>query len=66
MKRITALKAIKLKCKEDCCCGDRKSWINCEIDDCALWIYRMGTNPSRKGKGNPAATFGRKTRMTAV
>jgi hypothetical protein len=52
MKKITPLKAIRLKCKEDCCANDRKSWVNCDIEDCALFIYRLGKNPYDKRKGN--------------
>lgn len=53
IKRLSPLKSIKLKCKEDCCNNDRESWINCEITDCVLWVYRMGKNPNSKRKGNP-------------
>lgn len=44
-RKLTPLKAIKKKCKEDCCAGDTKSWVDCKIKDCALWPYRFGKNP---------------------
>lgn len=55
MKKMTPLRAIKLKCKEDCCSGDQKSWVDCQIDDCYLHPYRMGKNPFSKRKGNTQA-----------
>jgi hypothetical protein len=42
------LKAIKLKCRNDCCVGDRDMWKNCVVTDCQLYPFRMGTNPFRK------------------
>ena len=52
MKRITPLRAIKEKCKQDCCAGDRESWVNCTNDDCILFPFRLGKNPYNKRKGN--------------
>ncbi len=43
MKKLTPLKAIKEKCKNDCCAGYRKAWRNCNITNCPLWNYRLGT-----------------------
>lgn len=40
--KSTILKAIKEKCREDCCAGDKASWINCSIKDCSLFSYRFG------------------------
>lgn len=49
-KKLTPIKAIRAKCLD--CSNYQPSEIrNCEITDCALWPYRMGTNPARKGKG---------------
>jgi hypothetical protein len=48
MKRISPLKAIRLKCLE-CCSG---SWLqvkNCKASDCCLWEFRFGKNPHKKG-----------------
>ena len=41
------LKAIREKCI-DCCCGNAAEVRKCVAVDCALWPYRMGTNPFRK------------------
>lgn len=41
-KRLTPLRAIKLKCKEVCCMGDYQSYKNCTIDTCPLWHFRFG------------------------
>ena len=36
----TPLDAIHKKCRE-CCCGTWAEVQACEIDDCALWHYRL-------------------------
>ena len=41
------LKAIREKCL-DCCCANATEVRKCVAVDCALWPYRMGTNPFRK------------------
>jgi hypothetical protein len=41
------LGAIREKCV-DCCCGNAAEVRKCVAVDCALWPYRMGTNPFRK------------------
>ena len=41
------LKAIREKCL-DCCCGNATEVRKCVSIDCALWPYRMSTNPFRK------------------
>jgi hypothetical protein len=41
------LKAIREKCL-DCCCGNASEVRKCVAVDCALWPFRMGTNPFRK------------------
>jgi hypothetical protein len=50
------LKVIREKCL-DCCCGQQSETLKCTAVDCALWPYRMRTNPLRTGarKGNPEA-----------
>lgn len=51
---MTPLKAIRAKCL-DCCCGQANEVKLCACTDCTLFPYRMGKNPTRKGKGgNPA------------
>ena len=40
-------KAIRDKCL-DCCCGNASEVRKCTAADCALWPFRMGTNPFRK------------------
>ena len=54
MKKLTPLKAIKQKCRFDCCANDRKSWTDCTITDCPLWRFRFGTKeiPERYKKEN--------------
>ena len=32
----------------DCCCGNAAEVRKCVAVDCALWPFRMGTNPFRK------------------
>ena len=41
------LKALREKCV-DCCCGDSSEVRKCVAVDCALWPFRMRTNPFRK------------------
>lgn len=50
MKRLTAVRAIKLNCL-NCQCYSKKSVRNCEHSQCPLWHFRMGTNPNRRGCG---------------
>lgn len=45
---MTPLKAIRAKCL-DCSCGSANEVRLCPIKDCALYEYRFGHNPSRKG-----------------
>ena len=54
-KHITKLKAIRKKCL-DCCCNQILEVRLCQVPECALYPYRFGKNPARKGmggKGNP-------------
>jgi len=44
MKKITPLKAIRLKCL-DCTVGQVKEIRECLIKDCTLYPYRMGKRP---------------------
>jgi hypothetical protein len=50
--RLTPIQAMRAKCLE-CCSGSAKEVKLCPIPDCALYPYRFGTNPNRKGIGNP-------------
>ena len=49
MIRYTPIKSIRLKCLE--CAGRPKDVRNCSVEDCSLYIFRMGTNPNRAGIG---------------
>lgn len=41
-KRLTRGQSIKIYCKEICCCGDMKSWVDCTLIHCPLWAFRKG------------------------
>lgn len=49
-KRVSPLRAIRLKCL-DCCCQQIVEVRNCHITSCELWPFRMGKNPNRAGLG---------------
>ena len=53
-KRISPLKAIRLKCL-DCSCGSSNEVKLCPITACPLFPYRSGKNPNRAGIGNHGA-----------
>jgi hypothetical protein len=40
-EKKSPLKAIKEYCKEQCCAGDKTSWVDCEVD-CPLKTFRFG------------------------
>lgn len=44
--KITRADAIREKCI-DCCAGSPGEVRKCTMIDCALWPFRMGTNPYR-------------------
>jgi hypothetical protein len=44
---VPLLRAIRAKCL-DCCCYQEAEVRRCTAVYCALWPYRMGTNPFRK------------------
>ncbi len=46
-KKISPLKAIRLKCL-DCCCGSSNEVKLCTADKCPLYPFREGVNPNRK------------------
>ena len=47
---LSPVKAIRAHCL-DCMCGQATEVRLCPMTDCPLYPYRMGHNPSRKGKG---------------
>lgn len=53
MKRITSLKAIRLKCL-DCSNGSSNEVKLCPVADCPLHEFRLGKNPYTRRKGNIA------------
>lgn len=46
-KRMSALKAIRLKCL-DCCCGSSNEVKLCTVSRCPLYPFREGHNPFTK------------------
>lgn len=44
---MSVLKAVREKCL-DCCCGQALEVKLCPAEDCPLWIYRFGKDPTRK------------------
>ena len=58
------LKAIREKCL-DCCCGNAAEVRKCVADDCALWPFRMSTNPFRKKRELSVAEKGELVRRIA-
>ena len=48
------LRAIRAKCLE-CSCNNSAEVRECVIPDCALYAFRMGKNPNRKGIGRKGA-----------
>ena len=56
MNGKTPMKAIRVKCLE-CSAGQAKEVRECLIHDCALYPFRLGKNPNRKGIGNLKGGF---------
>jgi hypothetical protein len=52
------LHVIREKCL-DCCCGQAGEARRCTAHQCALWAYRLGSNPFLRGRTN-AGSFGAK------
>lgn len=50
-KRISPLKAIRLKCL-DCSCGSSNEVKLCPVVKCPLYPFRFGKNPNRAGITN--------------
>lgn len=55
-KRISPLKAIRLKCL-DCSCGSSNEVKLCPVEKCPLYPFRLGKNPNREGIGNKNAVL---------
>ena len=56
-KPTTPVRSIRAKCLE--CAGGRPSLVrNCESPECALFVFRMGRNPQRRGIGGPKKISG--------
>lgn len=53
-RRTPVLKAIRKKCI-DCSCGSLAEVRLCPVTKCALWPFRMGTNPGAKARGRSYA-----------
>lgn len=49
MKKITQLKAIRLKCL-DCSNQQPKEVENCPVKACPLWTFRFGKSPETVAK----------------
>jgi hypothetical protein len=51
------MRVIRAKCL-DCSAGNRAEVAACTAVGCALWPYRMGSNPFKRrgGAGNPASS----------
>lgn len=50
MEIKSPIKAIRAFCRHDCMAGQVKAVRECKSTDCALWNFRMGTNPFRYAK----------------
>ena len=50
-KILTPIKAIRSWCVNCCMGGPLKEVRFCDDEECPLYLYRMGKNPSRKGMG---------------
>ena len=59
-KRVTPLKAIRLKCL-DCSCQQPHEVRLCPHTECASYQYRFGKNPARRGMGGKTGSFSQKT-----
>lgn len=51
-KRVTPMKAIRLKCL-DCCCGSAHEVKLCTVERCPLFPFREGHNPYTKKEYTP-------------
>jgi len=54
------VRSIRLKCLE-CSGGSKREIKLCQSVDCALFRYRLGTNPNRKGIGGRSSAITQET-----
>ena len=64
-KPLTPLKAIRAKCL-DCCCDQPKEVRLCPCEDCPLYPYRAGCDPSRLNLLTESQRANAAERMIAV
>ena len=57
-KKMTPMRAIRAKCL-DCSNGSTHEVKLCLIDDCELYMYRLGKNPAMAGKKGNADALAR-------
>lgn len=62
LKKLTPLKAIRLKCL-DCSAGQPSEVRKCPMEDCPLFTYRFGHNPNRKGLGMGKSALEEKSQL---
>ena len=62
-KRISALKAIRLKCL-DCSCGSSNEVKLCPVQSCPLYPFRDGHNPFTKKDYTPEEKAALAARLT--
>ena len=56
------MRAMREKCL-DCCCGQAARVRDCTITGCAIWLYRHGRNPNRKGRPGKPLTDAHKDKL---
>jgi hypothetical protein len=59
-KFLTPLRAVRAKCL-DCSVGQPVEVRMCEVTSCALFPFRMGKNPNRKGIGGKKHVLSQKS-----
>ncbi len=59
MRKITPMKAIRLKCL-DCCCGSAMEVRLCTAKNCPLYTYKSGHRP-KEGSLSANTTFTEKS-----
>ena len=64
MRKITPLKAIRLKCL-DCTCNQAKEVTLCTVTNCPLYAFRTGHRP-QKGNYTNTESYNEKTAPTTA